>query len=365
VAGTVVVGPDPAGSEVVTRLRAAGAEDVTVLGADGPRVLGVDRVRRRVRLSSGADVAYEHLVLATGAAGPLLPVPGAGLANVLPLRARTEVGALAEEFTFARRVVVVGSGVVALEAAATAKRLGADVTLVDGADQLLPGLLSRTTAGYLAAAHRGRGSRVFLSAAPVQLLGTDRGAVRAVRTADGHLLGADLVLVATGVVPDTALARACGLPADDGVRVDDHQVTADPRVSAVGDCCAVAGPGGGVHRFEPGENLSDQARAVAERLAGGPDPWRVVPSVTSLQCGRELGVVGWGGLADSTRVLGDPAAGAFTVLGFGDGELVAAESVDRPGDQRAVRTLLAAGSRVRADALPAVVDLAALAGAPA
>jgi 3-phenylpropionate/trans-cinnamate dioxygenase ferredoxin reductase subunit len=240
-----------------------------------------------------------------------------------------------------------------------------NVTLVDEDDWLLDPALSSRTAEHLLAFHQERGCRVVLGSPVTRFLADDVGRVRGLRTASGHIIGGDLVIV-TGAAPRTELAERCGLPVDGGIVVDGDQATSDPRVFAVGSCCAHRGPAGEIRRLAPGQDALAQARAVVRRIRAEPALYRVVPSLLSIQGGLRLEVAGWAGGAEPGVLLGDPAASSFTELRFDRGTLVGAESVNRPADHVAVRRILASGTSVqRSDLAAAAVDLAGLAASVA
>jgi 3-phenylpropionate/trans-cinnamate dioxygenase ferredoxin reductase subunit len=323
-------------------------------------VRSVDRGRRLLTLDDGDELHYDHLVFATGARRPSLSVPGADLPGVFQFREMPSVDWLTRALTVAHRLVVVGGGAVALEIAAVARDRDVDVTVVTEHDRLVEPTLSPRTSEYLLAFHRGRGCRVTVGSAVTRILADDLGRVRGLRTESGQIIGGDLVIVA-GAEPRTELAEGCGLEVDGGIVVDGDQATSDPRVFAVGTCCAHRGPGGDVRRLAPGQDAVVQARAVAHRIRDERVSHRVVPSLLSVQGGLRLEIAGWAGAAEPGVVLGDPDAGSYVQLRFHGGVLVGAESVNRPADHAAVRRILASGTTVRRPDLADSADLAGLA----
>jgi 3-phenylpropionate/trans-cinnamate dioxygenase ferredoxin reductase subunit len=168
-----------------------------------------------------------------------------------------------------------------------------------------------------------------------------------VETADGRRFAADLVLVGIGVVPNAELAAEAGLAVSDGIAVDEHLLTSDPAVSAIGDCarhpCRFAAAGVGPVRVESVQNAVDQARCVAARLAGRPAPYAAVPWFWSDQGALKLQIAGLAAPHERAVVRGDPAQGGFSVFCFGGGRLLGVESVNRPLDHVLARRLLANG----------------------
>ncbi|WIV59014.1 NAD(P)/FAD-dependent oxidoreductase [Amycolatopsis nalaikhensis] len=313
------------------------------------RVAGIDRAAAKVRLEDGRELAYDHLVLATGARNRTLPVPGADLPGVLALRTRDDADKLRESLAAAQDVVVVGGGFIGLEFASHA---GRPVTIVEAQDRLLSRVATPEISAYFAALHREAGHTVLLGQGVSALHGDDR--VREVELSDGSRLPADLVVVAVGVVPETTLAASAGLPVDNGVVVDAHLRTEDPKIFAIGDCanfpCVQAGA---ATRLESVQNAVDQARCVAAAITGTPEPYASLPWFWTDQSGAKLQIAGILSGADKTVVAGDPAAGKFSVLSFRDDVLIAVESVNRPADHIAARRLFTADPR------PAYADLEA------
>lgn len=313
------------------------------------RVAAIDRPASRARLEDGTELAYDHLVLATGSRNRTLPVPGADLPGVLTLRTRDDADRLRASLSDAENVVVVGGGFIGLEFASHA---GRPVTIVEAQDRLLNRVATPEISAFFAALHREAGHTVLLGQSVSALHGDSR--VREVELSDGTRLPADLVVVAVGVVPETALAAEAGLPVDNGVVVDAHLRTADERIFAIGDCasfpCVQAGA---ATRLESVQNAVDQARCVAAAITGTPEPYASLPWFWTDQAGAKLQIAGILSGADKTVVTGDRAAGKFSVLSFRDGVLIAVESVNRPADHIAARRLFAA------DPKPAYADLEA------
>ncbi|GAA3552784.1 FAD-dependent oxidoreductase [Amycolatopsis ultiminotia] len=313
------------------------------------RVAEVDRAATRVRLEDGRRLDYDYLVLATGARNRTLPVPGADLDGVLMLRTRDDADRLRVSLEAARDVVVIGGGFIGLEFAAHA---GRPVTVVEAQDRLLARVASPEISEFFAEHHRAAGHTVLLGTGVTALHGAGR--VEAVELSDGRRLPADLVVVAVGVLPETSLAEQAGLDVANGVVVDEHLCTGDPKIFAIGDCasfpCVQAGA---ATRLESVQNAVDQARSVAAAIAGERAPYDSLPWFWTDQTGAKLQIAGILSAADRTVVTGDREAGRFSVLSFRDDVLIAVESVNRPPDHIAARRLFTAEPR------PAYADLEA------
>ena len=338
---------------------AAGQEQLRLRGEDffaekdielfAGRVASIDRAGSRVLLEDGAELAYDHLVLATGSRNRTLPVPGADLPGVLTLRTRDDADRLRASLADAGDVVVIGGGFIGLEFASHA---GRSVTIVEAQDRLLNRVATPEISAYFAELHERAGHTVLLGRGVAALHG--EGRVQSVELSDGTSLPADLAVVAVGVVPETALAAAAGLAVDNGVVVDAHLRTEDPKIFAIGDCanfpCVQAGA---ATRLESVQNAVDQARCVAAAITGSASTYDSLPWFWTDQSGAKLQIAGILSGADRTVVAGDRAEGKFSVLSFRDGVLIAVESVNRPADHIAARRLFTAEPH------PAYADLEA------
>lgn len=312
------------------------------------RAEAIDRTARRVTLSDGSLLAYDHLVLATGARNRPLPVPGADLDGVLYLRTLTDADDLKARLATARNVVVVGAGFIGLEFAAVARALDHEVTVLEATQHPMGRSISAPMSAFFAEAHRAMGTRLVLSAGVVWIHGNGRHVAR-VETTDGAaqppggvLHPADLVLVGIGVVPNAELAAQAGLEVANGIVVDAELRTSDPNISALGD--AVSYPSlhaGTMTRLESVQNAVDHARTIAARLAGRPAAYVAVPWFWSDQSDLKLQMVGLARPTDDAVLRGDPASRRFSVFRFRDGRLTAIESVNRPADHMLGRRLLA------------------------
>lgn len=310
----------------------------------GERATGIDRAAGRVRLASGAALAYDHLVLATGARDRPLPVPGADLAGVHRLRTLADADGLRPVLGEVGEAVVVGAGFIGLEFAAVAAKRGIRVRVVELARRPLARAVSPAMSELFHEAHARWGTSFLFSTGVARIVG-EGGRATGVETADGLTLPADLVVVGIGVVPNAELAAEAALACENGIVVDERLVTADPAISAVGDCCAYPSrhADGARVRLESVQNAVDQAKLVAARLAGrAAGSYAAVPWFWSDQGELKLQIAGLTGGHDTAVTRGDPATGRCSVFCFAGGRLLGVESVNRPGDHMAGRRLLAA-----------------------
>lgn len=246
--------------DIVLHPRAWYEEHGITLHAGDP-VVAIDRSRRVVHARSGLEVGYDRLLLATGSSPFIVPVPGSKLAGVIGFRDLDDVDTMLAAAGRGGHAVVIGGGLLGLEAANGLLRRGMAVTVVHLTDSLMNQQLDPQAALLLKAALERRGLRILLGAQTESILGDDK--VEAVRFADGLEVPADLVVMAAGVRPNIALAREAGLYCERAIVVDDTLQTYDPRVYAVGECVQ--------HRkatFGLVAPIWEQARVCAAHLAG-------------------------------------------------------------------------------------------------
>lgn len=324
----------------------------------GERVLAIDRAARRLSLRRGGTIAYGHLVLATGAQARPLPFAD-GFENIRVLRTFDDAAALRERLSAAKRVAVIGAGFIGLEFAAVAASLGHETTILDIAPRVMGRAVSPPISEAFAQKHRALGSTLLLG---VAIEGIEGAASRAagLRLRDGARVEADLFVAGVGVLAEDFLAREAGLSLDNGVLVDEHLLTSDENISAVGDNNAHPNRFfGGRLRLESVQNALDQGRCVARRLAGKPEPYAAVPWFWSDQADYKLQIAGVAPAIDDHVTRGDPASGRFSVFGISRGLVATVESVNRPADHMAARKILADAPLTRDEARDESYDLKA------
>ncbi len=331
------------------------------------RAVSVDRTHRKLALDNGSVVEFEHLVLAVGARNRVLHIPGYELNGVFFLRHLDEARALRSRLQKAKRAVVIGAGFIGLEFAATALKFGVDVTVLEVADRPMSRALTATMAQVFTREHTKAGIRFMFNTQVKRLLG-DEGRVASVETVEGTVIGADLVLIGIGVIPNVELAATCNLEVRNGILVDATLCTSDPHISAVGDCACYPSSyaANELVRLESVQNATDQARCVVSRIMGKAAPYSAVPWFWSDQGPLKLQMAGLTATHDETVVRGDPAGISCSVFCFREGRLLGVESVNRPGDHISSRRLI--GNRVAltpAQAADETVDLKRLAAAAA
>ncbi|TXL71509.1 NAD(P)/FAD-dependent oxidoreductase [Vineibacter terrae] len=295
----------------------------------GVAITSIDRERRIVHDAAGGQAAYDHLVLATGSDAVQLPLPGKDLDGVRTFRDLDDVEHLIAATRTRRRAVVIGGGLLGLEAAWGLRQRGLDVTVVHLMGHLMERQLDRTAALYLQRDLERRGIRFALRADTAAIEG--EGRVEAVRLRDGRRLATDLVVMAVGVRPNVALARAAGLAVRRGVLVDDALATSDTAISAIGECVEHAGQVYGL--VAP---AWAQADVLAARLAGNRKvAYRGSIVGTNLKvAGVAVYAAGDIAAADGAEeaVCADPDTGLYRKVVLRDGRLAGAVLVGDAAD---------------------------------
>jgi 3-phenylpropionate/trans-cinnamate dioxygenase ferredoxin reductase component len=312
------------------------------------RAVSIDRVARRVQLATGQGLEYGHLVLATGARNRMLSGISE-LQGVHSLRDLADAMALRKRLDSVKKMVVVGAGFLGLEIAAAARSRGITVHVLEAASLPLSRNASPMISRFFIDHHRALGVHLKLGSCVTKLHGTN-SSLEAVECDDGTLIEADLVLISIGVVPNDELARNAELAVGNGIIVDSNLVTADPAISAIGDCASFPiANGAGMIRLESIQNAMDQARSVAERLVGRPRSYTAVPWFWSEQGGVRLQIAGLSTGYDLVVTRGKQEEGRFSTFCFKGGELVCVESINRPADHMAARKILTRHISLRPD----------------
>jgi len=290
----------------------------------GKKVVDVDRRRRIVRAEDGTEESYDRLLITTGSNPFILPVPGKDLDGVIAYRDIADTNTMIEAATKYRHAVVIGGGLLGLEAANGLLLRGMQVTVVHVGQWLLERQLDDTAGDLLRKTLEAKGLKFLLSAHTQALVGDDTGRVKAVQFKDGTEIPADLVVMAAGVRPNTELAEKIGLHCHRGIVVTDTmQTITDPRIWSVGECAAHRGIAYGL--VAP---LFEQGKVCATHLAES-GIGRYLGSQTSTKLkvtGIDLFSAGdfMGGEGCEEIVLNDPYDGVYKKLVIKDDQLVGA-----------------------------------------
>jgi 3-phenylpropionate/trans-cinnamate dioxygenase ferredoxin reductase subunit len=323
----------------------------------GTSVESIDPSTKSVRLSNGNTLAYDRLLLTTGAR----PRPFPGLSDrterIRMLRTHGDAFAIRALLQPGKHLAIIGGGFIGLELAATARKLGARVTLVEGLARILSRGVPEEVAAVVAERHRAEGVSI-LCGVKIQGLEESRDGAK-ILLEDDSAIAADLIVVGIGAVPNVELARDAGLVIDNGIAVDDHLRTSAPDIFAAGDCCSfpLAHYGGRRLRLEAWRNAQDQGQLVAANLLGADETITAIPWFWSDQYDLTLQIAG---LADGAvrTVRREMAGGGFILFHLdAEGRLIGASGIG-PGnvvarDIRLAEMLIAAGSHPDPTALAA------------
>ncbi|WP_313349002.1 NAD(P)/FAD-dependent oxidoreductase [Paracoccus sp. (in: a-proteobacteria)] len=374
----IVIGDEPAppyqrpplskayllGQMGLDRLTLRGAEwweEQRITLALDQRATRIDRERRTVVTERG-EYPYDALALTLGATPRRLPgALGGDLPGVHVVRNLADIAGLKPALIAGRRLVVIGGGYIGLEAAAVARKLGLEVTLVEAAPRILGRVAAPETADMIRELHISHGVQIIEGTGIARITGAT--VADGVELADGRHLPADLMICGIGITPETALAEAAELAIDNGIAVDAFGCTSDPAIWAAGDCASFplgAEKGGGRLRLESVGNAIDMAEMVAANMLGTATPYVPKPWFWSDQFDAKLQIAGLNQGYD--RVVTRPAASGGSVWYFCDGRLIA---VDALNDARAYmigKRLIEGGKSPNPEAVAEATDLKVLLG---
>ena len=316
----------------------------------GRTVLAIDRAAKRVALDDGAAVPYEKLLLATGARPRALPGT-TDRGRIAALRSHDDAMRIRAHLVEGSHIAILGGGFIGLELAASARKLGATVTLIEGLPRVLTRGVPVEIAEIVANRHAAEGVEILCGA---KVAGVEElpGEVR-IALEDDRIVAASLLVVGIGAVPNTELAEAVGLTVDNGIAVDGRLRTSDPAIFAAGDCTSypLSLYGDRRIRLESWRNAQEQGQLAAANMLGGAETHSAVPWFWSDQYDMTLQIAG---LADGavTTVRREMGEGAFILFHLdAEGRLIAASGIG-PGnavarDIRLAEMLIAA--RIRPD----------------
>lgn len=326
-----------------TIVDAARLGELGIAQIKGVAAVSIERSERRIRLADGRRLAFDRLVLATGARARKLTLPGAE--RSLTLRTFEDSLAIRARLGSAVRVVIVGGGFIGLELASGARLLGCEVVVLEADARLLRRSTPEALASAIAARHQREGVEIALG---VQIEAIEPlGSGARVILAEGRAIDADVVITGIGAAPTTELASDAGLDIDNGVAVNGALQTSDPDICALGDCCSFPHPlfGGKRIRLEAWRNAQDQADFLARSLMGELGAYEAVPWFWSDQFDLHLQIAGLPseGSWVVRRDLGDGSVLDFHLTG--EGRVVGASAlgaIDKIGrDARIAEKLIA------------------------
>jgi 3-phenylpropionate/trans-cinnamate dioxygenase ferredoxin reductase subunit len=295
------------------------------------RAVSLNRGAKTVALSDGSQVAYDALILATGARAIALPIPGAALAGVMFLRTAADAEHLKAAIGPGKKLAVVGGGYIGLEVAASGRALGAEVVVLEREERVLARVACRELSDFFTAYHQAKGVAFELGASVTGFVG-EAGHVTGVTLADGRTIACDAVVVGVGAQPNDEIARDAGLDVARGVVVDLDARTSDPAVFAIGDVAHRPMPiyGDRMFRMESVPNALEQAKQAAAAIAGRPRPPGECPWQWSDQYDLKLQIAGYAFDVDEILVRGDPATAKFAVFHLKGDQVQSVEAINSP-----------------------------------
>lgn len=295
----------------------------------GVAIASIDPAAKTVATDDGETLSYDKLLIATGAPPRRLSCQGADLEGVYYLRSIADSDKLRPILSVGGRIVIVGAGYIGLEVAASARKAGLEVTVLEMADRVLARVAGKEISAFYEKLHRDHGVDLRLGAALDHFEGSGR--VKAAILKSGETIACGAVLVGVGASPATALAEAADLRIANGVWTDERAQTSDPDIYAAGDCASHPSP---IYerrlRLESVPNAIEQAKVAGANMAGGAAVYDAVPWFWSDQYDVKLQTVGVSEGADETIVRGDPAAKKFSVWYRQRGRLLAVDAVNDP-----------------------------------
>jgi len=311
-----------------------GVEELTgqdVVLRTGLSVTSIDRTGQRALTSSGEALAYDRLLIATGARARTLSLPGLSPDSILTLRSARDAQRIQSRVKPGLKVVIVGGGFIGLELAASLTQIGAQVCVLEALPQVLQRVVPRAISELILAEHRRRGVDVRLSAA-LEAAESRNNKIQ-LTLKDGSLLETDLIIAGIGAEPNTELADATGLSIDNGISVNPQMRTSDPAIFAAGDCCSF--PLGLYDdarvRLESWRGAQEQGETAAQNMLGVEAVYNQAPWFWSDQYDLTLQISGLPGFASRTvsRELGERSRLLFHL--YDDGRLLAASGI-APGN---------------------------------
>lgn len=308
----------------------------------GTRVDSIDRDNKHVTTQYGDIIAYHKLLLCTGSSARRFPAQlGGELAGVYTLRNLADIDMMAPEFQAGRKLLIIGGGYIGLEAAATARKLGMQVILVEMAERILQRVAAPETSEFFRKLHADNGVEIR-EAASIKLLCESAGRVSGAEMEDGEFISADLVLVGIGGSANSELAEKAGLECDNGIAVNNICQTSDPDIYAAGDCTSFVRNGQRI-RLESVQNAADQGDLIAQVLAGEDLKYDALPWFWSDQFDCKLQIAGLN--IGYTKTVIRPGANdnVRSIWYYADDRLLAVDAMNDPKAYAFGRKIIASG----------------------
>ena len=297
----------------------------------------LDRQNKRVQLSNGETLSYDHLILATGSKPRPFPIEGGDHPDLLMLRTTVDAERLKAALQPEAHLILIGAGYVGLEAAASAIALGAKATVIEREARVLARVASEPLSRYFTRLHQDKGVALITKA---EVLKIKDG--KTVHLSDGQVLTGDAVLVGIGALAADDLAREAGLSCGNGIVVDHEARTNDPAIFAIGYCAHRPLPHSSSQgRLESVPSALEMAKQAAAAITGHKAPVVEVPWFWSDQYDTKLQIAGLSAGADQVLVRGDENSSSFAVFHLKGDKIVSVEAVNSPADFMGGKLLIA------------------------
>lgn len=331
----------------------------------GVRVTTIDRTNKQVTLDNGETLGYDKLALCTGARVRKLDIPGHDLKGVFYLRTLADAQAVQAAVKPGGKAVIVGGGYIGLETAASLRKLGMEVTVLEMMNRVLERVTAPELSRYYTGLHERHGVSIITNAQALALEGN--GNVERVICNDDRTLEADIVIIGIGVIPNTELAAAAGLQVENGIIVDDCAQTSDPDIVAAGDNTFHPNDVLGYKlRLESVPNAMEQAKAAAASLCGQRKPYHALPWFWSDQFNAKLQIAGMNRGYDHVVLRGNPDNDQFVAWYLKGDQILAADCINSGKEFMQAKRIIGEKIRISAKDLgDGSVDLAALIAASA
>lgn len=309
----------------------------------GVRVDAINRDDKTITLNNGEQLDYDKLALCTGSRVRQVSLPGSDLTGIHYLRSIDDVEAIKAGVVPGANAVIVGGGYIGLETAASLKKQGMRVTVLEMAPRVLARVTAPELSEFYTRVHSEEGVVIKTGVAVSGFEGN--GHVERVACADGSGFDADLVIIGVGVVPNVELAQQAGLTVENGVVVDQYACTSDPDIVAAGDVTSHPNDLYDIRlRLESVPNATDQAKSAAASICGKRKHYRSLPWFWSDQYDLKLQIAGLSQGYDQTVIRGDIETGrSFAVFYLQRGKLIAADCINRPQEFMISRKIISEG----------------------
>ncbi len=296
----------------------------------GVRVTEIDREQKRVTTDAGEALSYNKLVIATGARVRELPIPGADDPRVMYLRDAQDVRSIKASLPISSKAVIIGGGYIGLETAASLRKQGLEVTVLEAMERILQRVTAPIMSDFYRRIHSEEGVLILENEMASEI--TEQDGELIVKTKSGQDYPADMVIIGIGVIPNIELAEAAGLKTGNGIEVNEYCQTSDPDIYAIGDVTWHHNPIYDTHvRLESVPNATEQGKTAALHMNGTAKPYNSLPWFWSDQFDLKLQIAGLSNGYDDIVVRGDlETTRSFAAFYFKGDKLLAVDAVNAP-----------------------------------